>query len=314
MLKYAGNLKLYDQLRSIFEIIIQSQVTPYLFNVSIIKLLLKDPKKSNTDLSNQRPIAISDSISNLFESVLLDYLNTEHKDHPKQFGFKANWSCQHAIWTLKQAIETCKRTNKWTYVCAIDASLAFDLLNRNKLWLELIAQKVNFTIIIALIKYYVSALILVNNDQDYSDLFKSEIGVRQGGKTSPKLFSIYTEKILRKISESEYRVRINKVKIDVIAYADDILLVSSIKRGLQELLDKVNVSGNELEIKFNPSKTIFIIFNHKIKRSASDRRDDSWQEPLKLTGEIIVKVESTKYLGVELNTPYKDAQHMGMLK
>ena len=84
---------------------INRQVLPYNFNISIIKPLIKDHKKSNLDVSNLRPIAISDSLSNLHEAVLLDLLYKETNDNPKQLGFKRKASCQHAIWLLKRAIE-----------------------------------------------------------------------------------------------------------------------------------------------------------------------------------------------------------------
>ena len=179
MIKYANNLKLYGYIKTIFESIINNQVTPYIFNTSIIKPIVKNSKKSYKDLSNLRPIAVSDIISNLFESVLLGELNHELIDHPKQFGFKSQSSCQHAIWSLRQAIEHGKQMKNWIYMCAIDASKAYDKINRTTLWKRLIEKNLSPCIITGLINYYNESLI-VANDGEYSKSFKSIVGVRQG--------------------------------------------------------------------------------------------------------------------------------------
>lgn len=157
---------------------------------------------------------------------------------------------------MKQGIDLCKRSGKWAYICAIDASQAFDKVNRTLLWKELIESQISPSTILSFIGYYKGSLMLVNNGDEFSTLFRTTVGVRQGGKASPKLFSIYIEKILQKISESNCGLNFGKTKIDVIAYADDLLLVSSNKKELQELLDIVTENGRALEIKFNPRKTI----------------------------------------------------------
>ncbi|RNA42314.1 RNA-directed DNA polymerase from mobile element jockey-like [Brachionus plicatilis] len=147
-------------------------------------------------------------------------------------------------------------------------------------------------------------------DGDYSTAFKTTAGVRQGGKASPKLFSLYIEEILIDITKSESGIKLSTVKIDVIAYADDLLLISQTKKVLQSLLEIVTYHGTKLEIKFNPSKTVYIIFSCKKTRTAADRRDDWWQDELTLEREKIRRVTSMKYLGVEFNEQNSDQNHL----
>ena len=310
MLKYANNIKLYEAIKTTFEFIINNQMMPYLFNISVIKPLIKDTNKPNTDISNLRPVAISDCISNLFEAVILDMLDEEHTDHPKQFGFKKNSSCQHAVWVLKRAIEMCKKKGKRAYICAIDASKAFDKVNRTTLWRKLIEDGTSPHIVLSIINYYKDSLMLVKNGFEYSSLSKTTIGVRQGGKASPKLFSIYTEKILNQVSSSPFGIKFGSIKLDIIAYADDLLLITSTKRELQELLDIVASNGRELEIKFNPSKTVYLIMNRKLARKANEVKEDWWQNELTIDGDKINKVTSLKYLGYELDHDYNDMTHI----
>ena len=83
--------------KELFEKMINFSIMPYLFNLSIFKPLVKDPKKSTNDISNLRPIAVSDVYANIFEKILLDEINKCHTDNNKQFGFKKSSSCSHAI-------------------------------------------------------------------------------------------------------------------------------------------------------------------------------------------------------------------------
>jgi len=46
--------------------------------------------------------------------------------------------------------------------------------------------------------YYNVSQMMVMNDDDATDLFKTTMSVRQGGTISPKLFNIYVEDIINK--------------------------------------------------------------------------------------------------------------------
>ncbi|CAF1014656.1 unnamed protein product [Brachionus calyciflorus] len=158
------------------------------------------------------------------------------------------------MWSLKQAIEISKRNKGCTYVCSLDASKVFDKVNRTILWKQLIQNKISPYVILSLINYYNDSFLLVNNKNSYSMSFKPTTGVKQGGKCSPKLFSISLEPLLEIISQTEIGIIIDKIKIDIIAYEDDVLLVSSTKNSLQKFLDLVTKFGEDFEIQFNPIK------------------------------------------------------------
>lgn len=105
----------------------------------------------------------------------------------------------------------------------------------------------------SIIKYYDDSLMIIQNGTEFSSLFKTTLGVRQGGIMSPKLFSIYVEELIAIIESQESGLTLNNNnKIDIIMYADDILLLSSTKYGLKTQLELVEEYGNKYEIKFDP--------------------------------------------------------------
>ena len=137
-------------------------------------------------------------MANLFEAVFLIYLNLDHIDSGKQFGFKEELSCNHAGYVLQEAINLSIQNNKKLYVVAIDASKAFDKLCRQAVRVKIIRRNLNPAIIISIMNYYNVSQMMVMNDDDATDLFKTTMSVRQGGTISPKLFNIYVEDIINK--------------------------------------------------------------------------------------------------------------------
>ena len=134
----------------------------------------KDNKGKSNDLNNIRPITISDALANIFEKIILSEAQKTHVEHKLQFGFKKNSSCNHAIFVFKETANYYNSKNKPIFACAIDASKAFDKVNRMLMMQKLIG-KINPLIWRALYEYYLSSLAFVYNDNEYSIIFKQRL-------------------------------------------------------------------------------------------------------------------------------------------
>ena len=314
MLKYSGSNYVTKILKTLFEKMVNYQTMPYHFNVAILKPIIKDKKNPNDDISNLRPVAISDAYANIFETLILKKLERQHTDNHKQFGFKKKASCSHAIFLLNHAIKISKHFNKRLYVCAVDASKAFDKVNRDILWSKLIKLELCPSIILSIVSYYNVSQMLVMNGDECSSLFDTKVGVRQGGAISPKLFAIYLEELITLVEDCHVGLKFGSQKIYVVAYADDVLLISTTKLGLQKQLNILQEYGAKNEIKYNPQKTVYMVFNQKIQRNAAEAREDIWQSNLTLDGSKIEKVSSMRYLGAEISEDDKVNNHIDKRK
>lgn len=134
---------------------------------------------------------------------------------------------------------------------------------------------------------------IVQNNNNISKLFKTTIGVKQGGPLSPKLFSFYVEDLIKELELKRIGENTYGVYTGVVMYADDILLLTTSLEELQKAINTCERYGIKNEIKFNPDKTQFIIFGKKEKENK--------KKVPKMYGEEIKKFEKIKYLGIYLN-------------
>jgi len=301
MFKHANGDDLSLVLKIMFEIIINCNIVPNRFNISVIKPLVKDGKKSKSDISNVRPISVSDAICTILEKYILSILKNKYINEEKQFGFKQNSSCQHAIFTLLEAIKSAKRRSSRVYVCLIDASKAFDKVCRSKLWCKLL-DILDPLILRLLINYYNNSIAYVMNDGECSEEFKTILGVKQGGCLSPLLFAIYVNPLIKEIENTKSGVKIGKIMIDILLYADDIALVSPDKLSMNRMLKIVEKFGERNEIKFNGLKTQMLLFHKSVVRQSKRQIINDLKIKFTLAGEDIPNVTWARYLGVIIST------------
>jgi len=86
------------------------------------------------------------------------------------------------------------------------------------------------------------------------------------------LFSRYIRGMLHSIASSRTGCYIGNLPLNVLAYADDIVLLSPSWRGLQYLIDSMFVCGLELDMACNDRKTVCMVLNpqnrHRVIKSA----------------------------------------------
>ena len=75
----------------------------------------KNENKQSNEISNTRPVTISNAIQNFFEKISLWQVNNKHTEYKQQFGFKANSSCRHAVFAVAQAANFAKQNSNRLY-------------------------------------------------------------------------------------------------------------------------------------------------------------------------------------------------------
>ncbi|RMZ98410.1 RNA-directed DNA polymerase from mobile element jockey-like [Brachionus plicatilis] len=188
------------------------------------------------------------------------------------------------------------------YIFAIDASKAFDKVNRTYLWHKII-DKLPDHLTRAIMVYYDKSLAMVTNNGEYSRMFKTTIGVKQGGPLSPRLFAIYLEDLVNSIDQLNLGVKVGKMLINIVLYADDILLMAESSDDLQTLANTTMEFGEKWQIKYNPSKTVLMAFG-------MPKKDKNKAIKVEFEKQQIKRVNTVKYLGVQINDQLSNSSHL----
>lgn len=85
--------------------------------------------------------------------------------------------------------------------------------------------------------------------------------MRQGGVTSAYLFCLYIDDILSEISAEPYGCWHGLTKVNIQAYADDIVVFCPSSTGLRVLLQKVEISLSKHALILNNAKTKCMVFS-----------------------------------------------------
>lgn len=211
------------------------------------------------------------------------------QDH--QAGFIQGRSTCDQIFILQQLVSKNWEFGKDLHLLFVDFEKAYATVRRKYLWPVLtefgIPQK-----LIQLIKECMNnSKCKIKVGTVISDSFEVQSGVRQGDGLSPILFNFVLEKALQKLRNENIGISLGNGKINLLAYADDIVLLGQteddIKKLFRLLVEETRITG----LKINSDKTKYM----NISRTSNNRGSliiDDWE---------FQKVTEFKYLGSIIN-------------
>ena len=257
-----------------------------------IKPVLKGNCTSKSKSANYRPIMSSSMFLKIFEYCLLPIIVRNVNICPRQFGFRPATSCMYAISLVQETIRFYNKGKSDVHCALVDLSKAFDKIVHEKMILKLkkTALPVSVTRIIAYMLMNTYVNVTYNNETDQEWLITN--GTRQGGILSPILFSIYINDILNTISTSGIGCKLGYSQVNILCYADDIILLAPSSKGLQIIVDKLECYFTEMNLVMNVSKSAYIVFKHNIRLERSSK--------IFFNGEEMPRVKNCRYLGVIL--------------
>jgi hypothetical protein len=212
------------------------------------------------------------------------------------FGFQAGASTTMCSWTATTVIEHYNQGGCPVYACAMDLSKAFDLVEWISMFKLLQEKGVSPIFVRILLFIYKNQTCDVKWNTSYSHRFSVVNGVRQGAVSSPLLFSIYIDGLITILRRSGLGCRIDSFYYGVLGYADDLLLMSASRTGLQAMVSMCEKFAKLRKLKFSTnddpvkSKTKYLIFS-KVKSARTN------VAPIILNGDPLPWVDSVKHLG-----------------
>ena len=287
-------LKLY--LSILFNLFLLYGYVPDDFHRATIIPLVKCKSGDLTDVNNYRAIALSNSITKILESCLYSFIESYETADDYQFGFKKNHSTSVCTHILKKIVNYYRQNGSHVFACFIDFNKAFDNVDFWLLFCKLIDNKPSNRCCVAtrlLAYWYSSQQMFVRWQNTSSECFKIFNGVRQGGILSPFLFRFYIRELIDRVTKLNIGCGYFGTNINLLAYADDMVLLAPSWFGLQKLLSVIEDAANEINMSFNTKKTVCMVFNpcNKHKVVCNSFPD------FKLAGCNLLFVDNFKYLG-----------------
>jgi hypothetical protein len=183
------------------------------------------------------------------------------------------------------------------YVVFVDYLKAFDLVDRESLWLVLQKVKTSTKMIRMMQGIYKSVQSCVRWNHEVSDFFECPQGVKQGCMMSPLIFSLLINDVAEKVSKNgKHGVQFlpGLQEIFLLLFADDICLISTTPAGLQNQINNLEKASEALGLTVNLNKTKVMIF----RKGGHLAKAEKWF----YKGKQIEVVNSYKYLGFTLTT------------
>ena len=289
LVKHASNTILLSNLSWLFEAIINTGIIPDDFNTSILTPI---PKKGNKMTPEEsRPISVSSVFCNIFEQILLNRMEFLKSSSSNQFGYKKKTSCKHAFFTVNETIHYFRKGKSDIFAASLDASKAFDKLWRAGLF-EMMIEKAEPVYWRILYRYYCESKIIVKIMDKTSKALPTTEGVKQGGILSSYLFTFFMNSMLNEVLELNVGALVGNTNVSITSYCDDVILLASVPKHMQIMIDHCASYAKKWKITFNAKKSTVIKFGKNLNYSCD----------FQLYGEKIPETSELIYLGLPIGT------------
>lgn len=255
--------------------------------------VVKNKAGDMSDINNYRSIALSTCMSKIFEAILLGYVTTNAACDTAQFGFKPGHNTTLCTALFKKTVDYYINRGSHVFACFIDISKAFDSVNYWKLFNFLLDDNVDGSIVALLAYWYSNQSAYATWNGCVSGEFHMRNGTRQGSILSPYLFARYLSNLLFEIRNSKFGCNIGGIFCNILAYADDMVILAPSWAALQFLINKLSSILAGIDLSCNSKKSVCMIFNPIRK----DKIVLSKFPCFTLNGTALNFVDSFNYLG-----------------
>jgi hypothetical protein len=110
----------------LFNLFLSHGYVPPAFCRSTLIPLVKCKSGDLSDVNNYRAIALSNSVTKILETLLLDFIESHDPADEYQFGFRKNLYTAMCTNVMKQTIDYYRQHGSHVFSCYIDFNKAFD--------------------------------------------------------------------------------------------------------------------------------------------------------------------------------------------
>ncbi len=260
----ASPLKMLEIILKIMNKIKNNMYYPDNWTEGITSLLLKEG--DDEDPNNYRAITVINIIAKLFAIMINErlhaFLDKEKIIKKEQIGFVKKCRPADHLFVLKSLIDHYNNKGEKLYTCFVDFQKAFDSVWRMGLFHKLLKSGIEPGIVKLIKDMYDKSSQRLKIGNRISRKFMTHRGVKQGCILSPKLFNLFINDIPDIFDRTCDPVHLGNEELSCLMYADDLILMSETKEGLQNCLNNLEEYTLKWNLKINLKKTQVIIFQN----------------------------------------------------
>ena len=255
---------------TLYNIVLDKGEFPNLWGNGLVVPVFK--KNDKLDVNNYRGIVISSCVGKLFLRIITkrldDFMEGSGKWVKNQCGFKKDHRTDDNLFVLKTVFEKyVKKQKKKVFLAFIDFSKFFDKINRHLMLYKLIKYGVNGNIYRIIKSIYSNTEYSINIGGEVSPVFKASNGVKQGCCLSPALSNLFQNDLHEIFDTYCDPITIGNLIFNSISWADDLIMVSLSKEGLQKCLDKLSAYCSKWGLEVNVDKTKIMVFSNSYDKN-----------------------------------------------
>jgi hypothetical protein len=234
----------------------------YAPDVLLLGTMSPIPKGASTAHSSEkyRAITLISCILKLMDYLILKNQPRVFNTEDLQFGFKEKSSTTLCTGTFMEVTRYFASHNTDVHAVLLDATKAFDRVEYTLLFNRLLDRGMNSLYVRCLLFMYKNQRLRIKWNDVFSDDFPVTNGIKQGGVLSPLLFGVYIDVLIKKLRSSGFGCTIGPHYTGCIVYADDIVLLSPTKMGMEHMIKICQEYSDEYHVTFNSLKSQYIVF------------------------------------------------------
>ena len=242
--------------------IIEARNIPERLKIGILHPIHKKDKAINIP-GNFRGIQIISILAKILDIIRNNHQKAAIPDDrcDYQFGFTEGRAHSHATMLLNKVIAEAKDTKEPLYVASLDIQKAFDVTPHANLLHKLFHDGLPATWWLLKSSGYDEMKTKVVLEGAKGEPYPVQQGIVQGGIGSTGDFKIAIHKAIEAIVKTGIGSHIGTTPTNILACADDVILLAPSELEMQQLIMLFNVFTNKERFKIHPTKTSISIYN-----------------------------------------------------
>ena len=201
---------------------------------------------------NYQGIKLMSHTMKIWERIIEQRVQAEMEIREQQFGFMPGKGTMDEIFLVRQLMEKYGEKQRRLHFAFVDLGKAYDRVSLDETWRCLREAGVSEKYVGLIQDMYEGARMLVRTSIVETEIFPVTVGLHHGSSLSPYIFDIIMEELGRRIIEP--------APWDLL-FADDIVIISNTREGLQQKIERWRRVLEDRGLKMSRKKTEYMVYN-----------------------------------------------------